>query len=57
MSSTNTEQQAPDRRQVLRLAADADVDVRTAAKFLRGEPVKGLAADRCRRVIAKDSTP
>ena len=44
-----------DRLAVLRLAADAGTDPRSAAKALRGEPVKGLAGERLAREIAKRS--
>jgi len=41
-----------DRRVVLKLAADAEVDPRTAADFLRGERGNGLAWERLKRVWA-----
>jgi hypothetical protein len=50
--------QPPNRSDVLRLAAEACVDPRTAARALRGERVRGLAAKRIRHVLSEDpSTP
>ena len=36
---------------VRRLAAEADVDPRTIRRRLRGEPVRGMAAERADRVL------
>lgn len=40
------------RRTALALAVVADVDPRTAARYLRGEPVRGLVAVRLARAAA-----
>lgn len=47
----------PDRQTVLALAARACVDPRTAARALKGEPVKGLAATRIRAALSAPQTP
>lgn len=41
----------PDRITILRLAAAAGVDPRSAARALRGEPVRGIPGDRIRRAL------
>jgi hypothetical protein len=46
----------PARADVLRLAADAEVDARTAENFLAGRPIKNLSRVRCERAQAKRST-
>lgn len=43
----------PNRLEVLRLAADAGTDPRSAQKALKGQPVKGLAGARLARELAK----
>lgn len=59
MGNTNTSdaETKPDRTAVLTLAAKACVDPRTAARALRGEPVKGLAAERIRAALACSDGP
>lgn len=42
-----------DALEIARLAAEAGVDKRTIRRRLRGEPVRGLAAARADRAIAK----
>jgi len=41
----------PTRAETLALAAKAGVDARTAAKWLRGERVRGLAAERIKEAM------
>lgn len=36
-----------------RLAVEAEADPRTVARYLRGEPVRGLAKHRIRRVLGE----
>lgn len=43
----------PDRLTVLRLAAEAGADPRSAKKALMGQPVKGLAGERLARALAR----
>lgn len=40
-----------DRLELRRLAAAAAVDERTLAKRLKGQPVRGMAADRADRIL------
>lgn len=42
-----------DRILILEIAAAAPADPRSVAKFLRGEPVRGMTADRIRRAIER----
>lgn len=51
MNATHTTK--VDRRRLLRLAADADVDPRTVERALRGEPVRGRAGERVARALEK----
>lgn len=43
----------PSRLEAIKLAAAAEVDIRSAAKFLRGGEVRGLAGERLKRAASE----